>query len=112
LIGRVSYSYLSSIFTFLVCCFCIFLFLFQSQNIRTAAVRSFSSLVHDESNETNPSEAFVSAGMIYRIPFQVERPGCIVRWKFKTDPRVDMFELIFRLQRDFNPLVFLNLVLF
>ncbi|XP_046649469.1 FYVE and coiled-coil domain-containing protein 1-like isoform X2 [Daphnia pulicaria] len=65
-----------------------------NENIRTAAVRSFSSLVHDESNETNPSEAFVSAGMIYRIPFQVERPGCVFHWKFKTDPRSIAFAIV------------------
>jgi hypothetical protein len=90
LIGHV--FFLIMIFTCLsfVCLFVSFLFLFSSQNIRTAAVRSFSSLIHDETSETNPSEAFVSAGMIYRIPFQVERPGCILHWKFKTDPRVNI----------------------
>lgn len=40
-------------------------------------------------DETVPSESFVSAGMIYRIPIQVERPGCTLHWKFKTDPRVN-----------------------
>ncbi|KAK4009106.1 hypothetical protein OUZ56_014243 [Daphnia magna] len=60
-----------------------------NKNIRTAAVRTFTSLVHDVVDETVPSESFVSAGMIYRIPIQVERPGCTLHWKFKTDPRVN-----------------------
>uniref|UniRef100_A0A0P6CYD7 Putative FYVE and coiled-coil domain-containing protein n=1 Tax=Daphnia magna TaxID=35525 RepID=A0A0P6CYD7_9CRUS len=65
-----------------------------NKNIRTAAVRTFTSLVHDVVDETVPSESFVSAGMIYRIPIQVERPGCTLHWKFKTDPRSIAFAVV------------------
>ncbi|XP_057376034.1 FYVE and coiled-coil domain-containing protein 1-like isoform X1 [Daphnia carinata] len=65
-----------------------------NKNIRTAAIRTFSSLVHDVVDETVPSESFVSAGMIYRIPIQVERPACTLHWKFKTDPRSIAFAVV------------------
>lgn len=63
------------------------------KTVRTAGIRPFESLLlagqPDDSAEPAFSEAFLSPAMVYRVPLLVERPGCTLHWRFKTDPKVN-----------------------
>lgn len=45
------------------------------------------SLIDEEKNQ-RPIETFIGASMVYRIPLEISRPGFVLRWKFKAEPKV------------------------
>lgn len=63
------------------------------KNIRTAPLHSFNFLI-DAQRKDIPSESFVSASTIFRVPLDVAQPNSILHWKFKAEPQGIGFAIV------------------